>query len=117
MCNSHSFTAINCNPKKHILMKSIVSLVVAVFATTSLFSQEISGTWQGLLNVQGTNLEIVFHVEKQIDGYTALMDSPTQGAFDVPTTKTTFQNGKLEIVVSNLAIFYQGNLNNDSIVG
>ena len=98
-------------------MKSIVSLVVAVFATTSLFSQEISGTWQGLLNVQGTNLEIVFHVEKQIDGYTALMDSPTQGAFDVPTTKTTFQNGKLEIVVSNLAIFYQGNLNNDSIVG
>lgn len=100
-----------------MLMKSIVSLIVVLFTVTSSFSQEVSGTWQGLLNVQGTNLEVVFHIEKQIDRYTALMDSPTQGAFGIPATKTTFQNEKLEVVVANLAIFYQGNLNNDSIVG
>ena len=45
------------------------------------------------------------------------MDSPTQGAFGIPTSKTTFVNRKIEIVASNLAIFYQGNLKDDSIKG
>ena len=98
-------------------MKYIMSLAVALLTIASLFAQEISGTWQGTLNAMGTNLEIVFHVEKQENGYTTLMDSPTQGAFGIATTKTTFENGKLEIVNSNLGIFYQGKLANDSITG
>ncbi len=98
-------------------MKSIIRLIVFLFSIGTTFSQEISGAWQGTLNVQGTKLEIVFHVEKQNDGYTSLMDSPTQGAFGIPTSKTTFVNRKIEIVASNLAIFYQGNLKDDSIKG
>lgn len=99
-------------------MRTLISFTVCLLAAiATLYSQEISGTWQGALNVQGTKLEIVFHIEKQTDGYTSLMDSPTQGAFGIPTTKTTFDNGKIEIVLSNLAIFYQGTLANDTIKG
>ncbi len=98
-------------------MRTLISFTVFFVAIATLFSQEISGTWQGELNVQGTKLEIVFHIEKQTEGYTSLMDSPTQGAFGIPTTKTTFDNGKIEVVISNLAVFYQGTLKNDSIIG
>ena len=88
-------------------MRTLISFTVFLAAIATLYSQEISGTWQGDLNVQGTKLEIVFHIEKQTDGYTSFMDSPTQGAFGIPTTKTTFTNGKIEVVISNLAVFYQ----------
>ena len=98
-------------------MRTLISFTVFLAAIATLYSQEISGTWQGELNVQGTKLEIVFHIEKQTDGYTSFMDSPTQGAFGIPTTKTTFTNGKIEVVISNLAVFYQGAIKNDSIKG
>lgn len=98
-------------------IKIITSIAIILLSTISLFSQQITGTWQGVLKVQGTELEIVFHIDKQDSGYTSLMDSPTQGAFGIATTKTTFKNNQIEIVVANLALFYQGKLDNDTIKG
>lgn len=100
-----------------LITKLIISTLVWLLSIGGLFSQQIIGTWQGILEVQGTELEIVFHIEKQDSGYTSLMDSPTQGAFGIATTKTNFKEGKLEIVVANLGVFYQGKLENDSIKG
>ena len=100
-----------------LIIKYIVSLSISLFSIMGLFSQEIIGTWQGTLKVQGVELEIVFHIEKQDSGLVSLMDSPTQGAFDIPTTHTSFRNGQLEVVLTNLAIFYQGTLKKDSITG
>ena len=100
-----------------LITKSIICLTVSLLSVIGLFSQEIIGTWQGKLKVQGTELVVVFHIETQDAEYSSLMDSPTQGAFGIPTTKTTFDNGKLEIVVTNLGIFYQGTLHNDTITG
>ncbi|MFA6863819.1 MAG: alpha/beta hydrolase, partial [Dysgonamonadaceae bacterium] len=98
-------------------MKLIISCVFSLFTLTSLFSQEISGSWQGILEIQGTNLEIVFHIEKQANNFVSTMDSPTQGAFGIATTKTSFDNDKLQIIVSNLGIFYQATLKSDSLFG
>lgn len=98
-------------------MKLIISLAISLLSVMGLFAQDIIGTWQGTLKVKGTELIVVFHIEQKDDGYTSLMDSPTQGAFGIPTTKTTFENGKLEIVVANLGIYYQGALHNDTIKG
>lgn len=100
-----------------LITKSIISLTISLLSVIGLFSQDIIGTWQGTLKVQGTELVVVFHIETQDDGYSSLMDSPTQGAFAIPTTKTTFDNGKLKIVVTNLGIFYQGTLHNDTLTG
>ena len=98
-------------------MKSIISFAFYLCAVASLLSQEVAGTWQGNLDVQGVTLEIVFHIEKQDSGYSALMDSPSQGAFNIPTTKTSFEDGQLQIVVSDLGIFYRGKFVNDTITG
>ena len=101
-----------------IITKTIASLTIVLLSTMNLFSQEIVGSWQGILKVQGVELEILFHIEKQEDSeYISTMDSPTQGAFDIPTTKTTFKSNSLEIVIANLGAFYQGRLDNDTITG
>ena len=98
-------------------MKLTTSLFVALITTTFISAQEITGTWQGTLNVQGTKLEIVFHIEKQLNGYTSLMDSPTQGAYGIKTTNTIYENEKLQITATDLGLFYQGTAKNDSIMG
>lgn len=98
-------------------MKLITSFVFFLLTFCSLFSQEINGSWQGVLEVQGTKLEIVFHIEKQANNLVSTMDSPTQGAFGIATTKTSFDNDKLQIIASNLGIFYQATLKNDSLFG
>lgn len=100
-----------------LITKSILSLTISLLSVVSLFSQDIIGSWHGTLKVQGVELEIVFHIEQQDSIYVTLMDSPTQGAFGIATTKTTFEVQKLEIVAANLAIFYQGKLHNDTIKG
>lgn len=99
------------------IAKTIVSLIIFLLSIMNLFSQEIAGTWQGVLKVQEIELEIVFHIEKQDSGYISLMDSPSQGGFNIPTTKTTFKSGQIEIVVTNLGVLYQGKLESDTITG
>ena len=99
------------------IMKLIISFAISLLTISGLFSQEIIGTWQGTLKTQGVELEVVFHIDKQDDGYVSLMDSPTQGAFGIPVTNTSFQNEQLQIVLSNLGIFFQGKMNNDTITG
>ena len=98
-------------------MKLTTSLFVALITTTFISAQEITGTWQGTLNVQGTKLEIVFHIEKQLNGYTSLMDSPTQGAYGIKTTNTIYENEKLQITAIDLGLIYQATAKNDSITG
>ncbi len=97
--------------------KTAINIAILLLSTMTLFSQDIIGTWQGILKVQRVELEVVFHIERQETEHTSLMDSPTQGAFDIPTTRTTFKNNLLEIAVANLGVLYQGKLNNDSITG
>ena len=50
-----------------------------MFAMNAL-AQDYSGSWKGVLEVQGMEIPLVFHVNQQEDQYTATMDSPSQGA-------------------------------------
>ncbi len=99
------------------ISKTITCFIILLLSTISLYPKDIIGRWEGILKVQGVELEIVFHIDEQDSEYTSLMDSPTQGAFGIATTKTTFKNNQVEIVVANLAAFYEGKLDNDTIKG
>lgn len=83
----------------------------------SVFSQEITGSWSGTLDVMGNKLPLVFHISRTDTAYVTKMDSPAQNALGLPTTKTSFADNKLEIVATGLGIFYQGKLQGDSISG
>ena len=83
----------------------------------NISAQEITGSWSGQLNIQGTKLGIVFHIEKTDTVYVTKMDSPNQGALGLPTTSTTFVDNNIEIKASSLGITYQGTVDTDSIVG
>ena len=98
-------------------MRKFFTLTIAIFFANILFAQNIIGSWSGVLSVSNTKLQVVFNITQQDSSYTSTMDSPDQGAFGLPTTRTTFADNKLEIVATGLGIYYQGILAGDSIVG
>jgi len=78
--------------------------------------EKIIGVWQGALKVPGGELRIVFKISQAEDGsLTAAMDSPDQGAFDIPTSKTSFENDSMRIEASAVGGRYRGKFNPDSL--
>ena len=95
-------------------MKTPVALLWMLSINLSVICQNIDGIWQGLLDIQGMELKVVFNL-KQADGvYQGTMDSPDQNAFGIPLSHVVFQDSLLELRVSNLGISYRGRLRSQS---
>ena len=97
-------------------MTKISILAFTLLATFSLNAQDIIGQWNGTLKVQGTQLRLVFNINKTDKGISATMDSPDQGAKGIPVTNTSFENSTLKIAITNSKIEYEGVLNPDNII-
>lgn len=94
----------------------IIAFIIGLLVANTLFAQNITGQWNGILKVQGTQLRIVFNINKTEAGFSSTMDSPDQGAKGIPVTSTSFENSTLKIIASNLGVEYQGTLGNDNII-
>lgn len=92
-------------------------VLIAILASIAVTAQDITGQWNSVLKVQGTQFRLVFNVSKTDDGYSATMDSPDQNAKGIPVTKTTFENSKIKFDIANAGIEYNGELKDDEIVG
>ena len=88
-------------------MKKISLLFTCVLFAANAFSQDISGTWNGDLDVMGQKLPLVFHIEKSENGHSSKMDSPKQEAFGLPMSSTLFENDSLTIL-SEYGFSYRG---------
>ena len=92
-----------------------IAILAAFFYTSK--AQEVEGKWYGLLNVQGTQLRLVMHIENTGDGLKATMDSPDQNAYGIPVSEVTFENKELRIAISAMMMEYTGTMEGDSIKG
>ncbi len=92
-------------------MKHILLIILSVFFGFFGLSQTVIGNWSGALNVQGIQLRIVFHITKNNNSFTASLDSPDQGAFDLPVDSIFFNNPELKLKMLKLGAEYSGNYN------
>ena len=98
-------------------MKRIFFILLLLISSIT-FSQDISGQWNGVLEVQGTSLHLNFNINKNATGFDSTMDSPDQGAKGIPVTTTTFENRVLKLAITNAGIEYEGNLDaNNQFIG
>jgi pimeloyl-ACP methyl ester carboxylesterase len=94
----------------------IAGNISLVFAQEQPGLEQIIGIWQGTLKVPGTELKVDFKISKAEDGsLKATMDSPDQGAYDIPTSKVIFQNDSLKIDASSIGGMYLGKFDKDSL--
>lgn len=81
-------------------------------------AQKLEGSWTGKLSVQGTQLTLVFHVEKdKNNGFIVTMDSPDQSVNGVPTTVNSLTADSVDIVISSIGARYLGKQQGDHIQG
>lgn len=97
-------------------IKSFI-VVLMLLASFAGFAQEITGSWNGLLAVQGQKLRLVFNISKVENVLQATMDSPDQNAFGIPVSEVSFANNQFKVVVKQIGLEYNGTLQGDSIVG
>ena len=87
------------------------------FLTSNVQAQNITGTWNGVLNVMGNQLTLVFHIEKADSGYTATFDSPDQGSLGIPFTSVEYDAQAITLNARNIGAFYKGTVTGDSLTG
>ncbi len=99
-------------------MKLVISFLLLLITGASAIAQDITGDWYGILKVQGSQLDIVFHISEIEDGYATTMDSPGQSAFGIPMDSTFFEKNVLEIKAPAVGgLQYEGKLSDTGITG
>lgn len=99
-------------------MKNILFLLVFFFSFHS-FGQinRINGPWTGTISINGMNLNIVFNFKTEGENIIASMDSPDQGAFNIPIEKTWIKGDSVFILSDKLRADYKGAIQpGDSII-
>ena len=92
-------------------MKKLVTISILLLSTFLCLAQ--TGTWSGKLDVQGTKLSLVFH----LDEGNPTMDSPDQGAKGIPIQVTKTVAGGVIIKVPSIGATYEGQWTLKQIVG
>ncbi len=73
------------------MKKTNTKLILGIFAlvfSISAFSQDISGSWKGVLTVQGQEIPLLFNLKDDSGVLSSTMDSPSQGATGIPMDTT-----------------------------
>ncbi|WP_289062683.1 alpha/beta fold hydrolase [uncultured Zobellia sp.] len=97
-------------------MKAIQLLIFTILLTWSSNAQDITGEWNGAIKVAGTQLRLVINITQTDSGYASTMDSPDQGAKDIPVSLTTFKDSVLNFEVSSIKATYSGTLTKDGTI-
>lgn len=98
-------------------MKNGIFFLINLLIVINLgFSQDITGQWNGVLEVDGTQLRIIFHIEDKGDEYSATMDSPDQKAEGIPMTEVIYKHPTIILSLEEAQIEYKGKLNDEGII-
>ncbi|MFY9556055.1 MAG: alpha/beta fold hydrolase [Blastocatellia bacterium] len=77
-------------------------------------AQRIQGSWQGTINSPAGKLRLVLKVSKATDGnLKATLDSPDQGATDLPVDSISFKDSYLRFEMKMIQATFDGGLSRD----
>lgn len=95
--------------KKKRLMSLLLILIPLLTS-----AQDLKGAWKGLLEVGPAKLNIVFHIH---DDNNVTMDSPDQGAMELPTEVVCMKGDSISVTMPRLGAQYAGKLVGEEING
>lgn len=97
-------------------MRKKILLLVLLFASKVVFTQEISGHWSGKLKIQAIEIRLIFHFEKRDEIYIATIDSPDQGARGISASLVTVDNDSIIVDIKSIGGKFNGKINSDSTI-
>lgn len=94
-------------------MKKIALWCMMVHLSVAAWSQaagSISGTWMGKIESGGQSFRMVLHIKSDSNRVVCTLDSPDQGALNLPTKGASFIANALKVDASNLGASYHGDM-------
>ncbi|MGE5498248.1 MAG: alpha/beta hydrolase, partial [Syntrophothermus sp.] len=98
-------------------MKKLLIICSSIILLTSSFihaQAKLIGDWEGLLDVGAKKVRILLHVKQDSSGYSTLMDSPDQGAVNIPIEKTEVFGDSIKLTDDKTKIMIFGVLRKDN---
>ena len=101
--------------KKIIILAAILLLAVMLpflsFAQENQTPKKLVGSWAGALKVQGTELRLVVNFRlNEADSMIVTLDSPDQGAKDIPTSKVIIREDSVFVSVKKIGGKFSGKI-------
>src|SRR5512133_1624596 len=106
-------------------MKRVIgfSFLILLLSANSINAQKnpdktfLQGSWLGKLSVNGVDLRLVFNIKSnEKDSLSATMDSPDQGAKNIPLGRVILKDENLTIQAPLLLGEYKGTIINDTTI-
>ena len=98
------------------LIKNTVVFAL-LFLGATIQAQDLKGSYSGNLEVQGTQMELIFNISPSEDGYMATLDVPAQGASGIVLDSVILQDNMVTISSAKLHMSYTGRLIKEGIEG
>ena len=96
-------------------MHRLAALAV-LLASAAAAQPSVVGDWSG--EIEGTGLTVILHVSEDLGELTSTLDVPQQGAADVPTGTTTYDDaGRFVVTVPVVGGLFEGVHDDDEIAG
>jgi dipeptidyl aminopeptidase/acylaminoacyl peptidase len=102
---------------KHLSVTGTLAVILLSTSMTTTKAQVLTGDWKGAINVQGVNMELIFHISENNGTYSATMDIPMQSASGIEIEKTELVNSELTLSSAQLQLSYRGTLKDGAIEG
>lgn len=97
-------------------MPKLCFSLIFFFLTSGCMAQNIVGNWEGTLQIQGTELPIIFHITKDNNGkHSATFDSPKQKAFNLACSDVVIREDSVILIMQILKGRYAGKLNDTEL--
>lgn len=97
-------------------MKKLLTMLFVLVGVITTKAQ-VSGDWKGELEVQGTKMEMIFHISDKDGNLTVTLDIPVQGASGLPMSSVKFENNILNLAMDQAGLAYEGELKGEKIEG
>lgn len=101
------------------LLRRVILILFFLLPYETSRAQEIpsiTGNWTGTLSFNSIELKVVFKVSGQPGNYRATMDSPDQGAFDIPVDTVIYDYPDVRFNVGAVAGFFGGQYNKENSI-
>lgn len=95
------------------LLMAVVAVGLYAPAAQAQDGHDLSGRWEGTLDVQGTQLRLAFVVVESDDGYSATVISIDQGNAEIPVALTSVDGMDVTFDLPAIQGEYLGTLSDD----
>lgn len=99
-----------------ILFLVLITVSSSLSAQTTSSNKTVAGSWLGKISADGMELRVVFNLKIEKDSLICTLDSPDQGAADIPCGKVTLDKQKLVVLAPDINGEYTGTVTSDSTI-